>query len=42
MTDKMQSLALAPVGNLDSYIRAANAWPMLSVSYTHLTLPTIA
>lgn len=30
MTDKMQSLALAPVGNLDSYIRAANAWPMLS------------
>ncbi len=21
---------LAPVGNLDSYIRAANAWPMLS------------
>ncbi|WP_258963605.1 hypothetical protein, partial [Klebsiella pneumoniae] len=27
MTDKMQSLALAPVGNLDSYIRAANAWP---------------
>ncbi|WP_258964053.1 hypothetical protein, partial [Klebsiella pneumoniae] len=22
MTDKMQSLALAPVGNLDSYIRA--------------------
>ena len=28
MTDKMQSLALAPVGNLDSYIRAANAWPM--------------
>ncbi len=30
MTDKMQSLALAPVGNTDSYIRAANAWPMLS------------
>ena len=30
MTDKMLSLALAPVGNLDSYIRAANAWPMLS------------
>ncbi len=31
MTDKMQSLALAPVGNLDSYIRAVqNAWPMLS------------
>ncbi len=25
MTDKMQSLALAPVGNPDSYIRAANA-----------------
>ncbi len=30
MTDKIQSLALAPVGNLDFYIRAANAWPMLS------------
>ncbi len=30
MTDKMQSLALTPVGNLDSDIRAANAWPMLS------------
>jgi RNA polymerase sigma-32 factor len=30
MTKDMQTLALAPVGNLDSYIRAANAWPMLS------------
>jgi RNA polymerase sigma-32 factor len=30
MTKEMQTLALAPVGNLDSYIRAANAWPMLS------------
>ncbi|MCS6039941.1 RNA polymerase factor sigma-32 [Klebsiella pneumoniae subsp. pneumoniae] len=26
----MQTLALAPVGNLESYIRAANTWPMLS------------
>ncbi|MBW9810126.1 RNA polymerase sigma factor RpoH, partial [Escherichia coli] len=32
MTDKMQSLALAQVGNLDSYIRPANACPMLSAS----------
>ncbi len=23
-------VALAPVGNLESYIRAANTWPMLS------------
>ncbi len=30
MTKEMQNLALAPVGNLESYIRAANAWPMLS------------
>ena len=30
MTKEMQTLALAPVGNLDSYIRAANAWPMLT------------
>ncbi|MDX6019388.1 RNA polymerase sigma factor RpoH [Scandinavium sp. V105_16] len=30
MTKDMQTLALAPVGNLDSYIRAANAWPMLT------------
>ncbi|MCP2002225.1 RNA polymerase sigma-32 factor [Buttiauxella sp. BIGb0471] len=26
----MQNLALAPVGNLESYIRAANSWPMLT------------
>ncbi|MDI5348491.1 hypothetical protein MJL48_23820, partial [Salmonella enterica subsp. enterica serovar Kentucky] len=25
MTKEMQNLALAPVGNLESYIRAANA-----------------
>lgn len=31
MTKDMQILALAPVGNLESYIRAANSWPMLSV-----------
>lgn len=30
MTKEMQTLALAPVGNLESYIRAANAWPMLT------------
>ena len=30
MTKEMQTLALAPVGNLESYIRAANTWPMLS------------
>ena len=30
MTKDMQTLALAPVGNLESYIRAANTWPMLS------------
>lgn len=30
MTKDMQTLALAPVGNLESYIRAANSWPMLS------------
>lgn len=30
MTKEMQNLALAPVGNLESYIRAANAWPMLT------------
>ena len=30
MTKEMQNLALAPVGNLESYIRAANSWPMLS------------
>ncbi|MRS17173.1 RNA polymerase sigma factor RpoH [Enterobacteriaceae bacterium RIT691] len=30
MTKDMQTLALAPVGNLESYIRAANAWPMLT------------
>lgn len=30
MTKDMQTLALAPVGNTESYIRAANTWPMLS------------
>ena len=30
MTKEMQTLALAPVGNLESYIRAANTWPMLT------------
>lgn len=30
MTKEMQNLSLAPVGNLESYIRAANAWPMLT------------
>lgn len=30
MTKEMQNLALAPVGNTESYIRAASAWPMLS------------
>ena len=30
MTKDMQTLAIAPLGNLDSYIRAANAWPMLT------------
>ena len=30
MTKEMQTLALAPVGNLESYIRAANTWPMLA------------
>lgn len=30
MTKEMQNLALAPVGNLESYIRASNAWPMLT------------
>ncbi len=30
MTKEMQTLALAPVGNPESYIRAANTWPMLS------------
>ena len=30
MTKEMQNLALAPVGNLESYVRAANAWPMLT------------
>ncbi len=30
MTKEMQTLALAPVGNLESYIRAANSWPMLT------------
>ncbi|MCX8959490.1 RNA polymerase sigma factor RpoH [Erwinia psidii] len=29
-TKEMQTLAIAPLGNLDSYIRAANAWPMLT------------
>lgn len=30
MTNEMQALAIAPLGNLDSYIRAANSCPMLS------------
>ncbi|MCT4704975.1 RNA polymerase sigma factor RpoH [Enterobacteriaceae bacterium H11S18] len=30
MTKDMHTLALAPVGNLESYIRAANTWPMLT------------
>ncbi|MBD8163825.1 RNA polymerase sigma factor RpoH [Erwinia persicina] len=30
MTKEMQTLAIAPLGNLDAYIRAANAWPMLT------------
>ncbi|MEI2267425.1 MULTISPECIES: RNA polymerase sigma factor RpoH [Erwiniaceae] len=30
MTKEMQTLAIAPLGNLDSYIRAANAWPVLT------------
>ena len=30
MTNEMQTLAIAPLGNLDAYIRAANAWPMLT------------
>ncbi len=30
MTKEMQTLAIAPLGNLDAYIRAANAWPVLS------------
>ncbi|WWP02661.1 MAG: RNA polymerase sigma factor RpoH [Candidatus Dasytiphilus stammeri] len=30
MIKKLQLFALAPLGNLDSYIRLANSWPMLS------------
>ena len=30
MTKEMQTLAIAPLGNLGAYIRAANAWPMLT------------
>ena len=30
MIKEMRNLALAPVGNLESYIRAANTWPMLT------------
>lgn len=36
MTKEMQNLALAPVGNTESYIRAANAWPMLSADEERL------
>ena len=36
MTKEMQTLALAPVGNLESYIRAANTWPMLSADEERL------
>ncbi|MXP56583.1 RNA polymerase sigma factor RpoH [Pantoea sp. Mhis] len=30
MTEEMQTLAIAPMGNLDAYIRAANNWPILT------------
>ncbi|ARJ41653.1 RNA polymerase factor sigma-32 [Pantoea alhagi] len=30
MTKEMHTLAIAPLGNLESYIRAANTWPMLT------------
>lgn len=30
MTNKLQNLAIAPLGNLDAYIRTANNWPMLT------------
>ncbi|MBA2817441.1 RNA polymerase sigma factor RpoH [Candidatus Pantoea persica] len=30
MTKEMQTLAIAPLSNQESYIRAANVWPMLS------------
>ena len=30
MTKEMHTLAIAPLGNLESYVRAANTWPMLS------------
>lgn len=32
MTNEMQALAVAPLGSLDSYIRAANLCPMLSAT----------
>ncbi|BAN99073.1 RNA polymerase,sigma 32 subunit,RpoH [Plautia stali symbiont] len=30
MTKEMQNLAIAPLGNLESYVRAANNWPVLT------------
>ncbi|ALV93837.1 MULTISPECIES: RNA polymerase sigma factor RpoH [Pantoea] len=30
MTKEMQTLAIAPLGNLESYVRAANNWPVLT------------
>ncbi|NIF24269.1 MULTISPECIES: RNA polymerase sigma factor RpoH [Pantoea] len=30
MTKEMQTLAIAPLGNLESYVRAANVWPVLT------------
>ncbi len=30
MTKEMQTLAIAPLGNLESYVRAANHWPVLT------------
>lgn len=30
MTKEIRTLAIAPLGNLDSYVRAANNWPMLT------------
>lgn len=30
MSKEMQALAIAPLGNLESYIRASSLWPMLS------------
>lgn len=35
MTKENQYLALAPIGNLEAYIRAASAWPLLSADQEH-------